>query len=207
MIEIALTTPGGDKWPRIVPCRLEVCGDLVCTRCCCTCNGNNEKKNHDDILFDKDVLPKGHAVGLLPIVMIAELIVGSKVQNSTTTTCNFFIPWQFTFPPTFRAECSLSTTWRCILFQFLLPPRASPTIITKDRVSSQSSTRKWFPNTGCHQTKNQSLKKKNYLQGSLRGPTRQEGGTCCHALTKLSCEVLTEAFSWCRSDINLLTKR
>ena len=51
-----------------------------------------KKKNHDDILFDIDGLPKGHAVGLLPIVMIAELIVGSKVQNSTTTTCNFFIP-------------------------------------------------------------------------------------------------------------------
>ena len=56
------------------------------------------KKIQDDILFDRDGLPKGHAVGLLPIVMIAELIVGSKVQNSTTTTCNFFIPWLFTFP-------------------------------------------------------------------------------------------------------------
>ena len=152
---------------------------------------------------------KGMQSGSFPLWWLLNSLLVPRFRTPQPRPAFFlFLYFSLTFPPTIsRAECSLSTTWRCILFQFLLPPRASPTIITKDRVSSQSSTRKWFPNTGCHQTKNQSLKKKNYLQGSLRGPTRQEGGTCCHALTKLSCEVLTEAFSWCRSDINLLTKR
>ena len=67
LIEIALTTPGGDKWPRIVPCRLEVCGDLVCTRCCCTWSGNNEKRFRTISCLIEMVYQKGMQSGSFPL--------------------------------------------------------------------------------------------------------------------------------------------
>ena len=138
LTEIALTTPGGDKWPRIVPCRLEVCGDLVCTRCCCTCSGNNEKRFTTIACLITVVYQKGMQSGSFPLWWLLNSLLVPRFRTPQPRPAIFLF-----------LDFSLSTTWKCILY----PTRASPTIITKDNT-------KWFPNTGCHQTKNQSLKKK-----------------------------------------------